>query len=156
VDSDAGTPSYSLRPAVPEDSDFIYAVRVAGLRDYVAQIWGWDDQFQTLRFRDTFDPARYQVILIAGRAVGALSIDWRGDEVFLADIEILPEWRNRGLGSAIIESILTEANRRCLPVSLRVLRVNPARRLYERLGFRVVGETETHYLMSTNRRGPDG
>jgi hypothetical protein len=32
-------------------------------------------------------------------------------------------------------------------VRLRVLRVNPAERLYWRLGFEVVGETESHLLM---------
>jgi len=36
---------------------------------------------------------------------------------------------------------------RWLPVRLRVFRVNPARRFYERLGFVTTGETETHVLM---------
>ncbi len=34
-----------------------------------------------------------------------------------------------------------------LPVRLRVLRTSPARRLYERFGFVMDGETATHVLM---------
>jgi hypothetical protein len=42
---------------------------------------------------------------------------------------------------------LHESDQTQLPVKLRVLKVNPARRLYERLGFIHKGETPTHYLM---------
>ena len=62
-------------------------------------------------------------------------------------IEILPEYQNRGVGSAVIRDVLAQAQAEGLPVGLQVLKVNPARRLYERLGFNVVGETATHYLM---------
>jgi ribosomal protein S18 acetylase RimI-like enzyme len=55
--------------------------------------------------------------------------------------------RGRGLGGAIVRSIVEDATRRRSPVRLQVLRPNPARRLYERLGFRVVGETVTHVEM---------
>ena len=45
-----------------------------------------------------------------------------------------------------------------LPVKLGVLKVNPARRLYERLGFRMVEETEVSYGMAAtppgDRSGP--
>jgi hypothetical protein len=34
-----------------------------------------------------------------------------------------------------------------LPVTMCVLKFNPARRLYERSGFAIVGEIETHYPM---------
>ena len=40
-----------------------------------------------------------------------------------------------------------------MPVELQVLKVNPARRLYGRLGFQVTGETETHYLMQRPTEG---
>jgi ribosomal protein S18 acetylase RimI-like enzyme len=155
VDSNPGTPSYSLRPAVPVDSDFIYAVRVAGLKDYVAQNWGWDESFQAARSRASFNAENYQIIVVDSRDVGALWVESRENELFLADIEILPEWRGRGLGTSIIRDLLGRARVLGRPVSLQVLKINPARRLYERLGFSVVGETETHYLMSTNLRWPD-
>jgi ribosomal protein S18 acetylase RimI-like enzyme len=138
---------YALRPATAHDAAFIYAVRVAGLRSYVEQVWGWDDATQSARFRATFDPDRYQVIVVEGQDVGALSVEQRPNEVFLGDIEILPEWRGRGLGTAILNELVTKAHQSGLPVTLQVLRGNPAQRLYDRIGFRVVGETITHIQM---------
>jgi ribosomal protein S18 acetylase RimI-like enzyme len=65
-------------------------------------------------------------------------------------VEILPAFRGRGLGSAIVRDLLAEAHARSVPVTLQVLKENPrARGLYERLGFAVTGETDTKHLMST-------
>jgi ribosomal protein S18 acetylase RimI-like enzyme len=44
------------------------------------------------------------------------------------------------MGSKLIRSVLAEARAIDLPLSLSVLKANPARRLYERLGFVVVAE----------------
>ena len=71
-----------------------------------------------------------------GRDVGVLCLEREEGGLFLANIEILPPFQNRGIGTRIIEDILASARRDCLPVRLQVLKVNPARRLYERLGIR--------------------
>jgi len=57
------------------------------------------------------------------------------------------------LGAALVRGVTAVADVRGLPVRLQVLKINPARRLYERLGFVVTGETETHDLMA---RPPSG
>jgi ribosomal protein S18 acetylase RimI-like enzyme len=154
VGADADTPIYCLRAATILDAAFIHGLRIAGLREYVAQTWGWDDAVQEARFRAHFDPERYQVVVVDGGDVGAVAVEWRAGEVFLADIEILPDWRGRGLGTAVVGAVLADAERRGLPAALQVLKVNPARRPYERLGFRVVGETPTHYRMRSTGREP--
>ena len=46
--------------------------------------------------------------------------------------------RGRGIGTALVEQVIADAEARAVPVRLGVLEHNPARRLYERLGFRVV------------------
>jgi ribosomal protein S18 acetylase RimI-like enzyme len=138
---------YSLRAAVEKDGDFIFRLRAATLKEVVEQIWGWDDAYQEVRFFEKFDPAQWQVIVVDGRDVGALQV-WREEgEVVLANIQIAPGFQNRGLGSAVIRDTLAGARSDGLPVTLWVLRVNPARRLYERLGFAVVEETPLRYKM---------
>ena len=69
-------------------------------------------------------------------------------ELNLANIRVAPEYQGQGIGTRLIGEMLREAHQQGLPVTLRVLKVNPARRLYERLGFVVVGETQTHHLMA--------
>jgi GNAT superfamily N-acetyltransferase len=140
---------YTLRPATAGDAAFISAVRVAGLRPYVEQVWGWDDRFQAARFRESFDPHRDHVVVVEGQDVGAVSVEPRPHELVVADIELLPAWRGRGLGTVILTELVRQAHQAGLPVALQVLRVNPAQRLYQRLGFRVVGETRTHVQMRT-------
>jgi ribosomal protein S18 acetylase RimI-like enzyme len=71
----------------------------------------------------------------------------RGHELFLGSIELAPEAQRTGIGSSIIRSVLREASQRRVPVRLQVFRQNPARRLYQRLGFHVTGETPTHVEM---------
>ena len=140
---------YTLRSASLDDFEFIHALRISGLRDNVDQIWGWDDADQLARFQRSFDPKQYQVLVAGGHDVGAVAIDWMEDEAFLADLEIMPEWRGRGLGTAVLRALIAEAAARRLPVALQVLKGNPARRLYERLGFLYIAETDTHHHMRT-------
>ncbi len=65
----------------------------------------------------------------------------------LGTIILLPELRGRGIGLCLIEKILERGRQTGRPVVLQVLRLNPARRLYERLGFREIELTPTHHLM---------
>ena len=71
-----------------------------------------------------------------------------GAHLVVGKIELLPEFQRKGVGTVLMKRILGEAQVRRIPVRLQVLRTNtPARRLYERLGFTVSGETETHFQM---------
>jgi len=66
----------------------------------------------------------------------------------LVGIQLLPEFQGRGIGSDLILRELAHAKALGKPLRLQVLRANDrARALYERLGFRVVGETEHHFMM---------
>ncbi len=140
---------YTLRQATETDYAFLYHLHRVTMKDYVAQTWGWDETFQAAIFKDGFDPGHSQIIVVDGRDTGVLSMERRIDTLFLANLRILPEEQRHGLGTEIIKTILAQASREDIPVTLQVLKVNPARHLYERLGFVVTGETTTHYLMST-------
>jgi len=63
------------------------------------------------------------------------------------NIQIMPAYQRQGVGTTVIRDILAKASRKGLPTTLWVMKVNPARELYERLGFEVAEETPTHYRM---------
>ena len=135
---------FEVRQATPGDRDTLYRIKREAMRPYVEQIWGWDEEFQERRFRESYDHTETQVMLVHGRAVGLLRVSERESATFIDQIEIVPEYQGRGIGTALINNVLARGR----PVELDVLKVNvDARRLYERLGFRVTGETETHYNM---------
>jgi ribosomal protein S18 acetylase RimI-like enzyme len=143
----------SLRPATDDDYDFLWWLHCATMRSYVEKTWGWDEQWQARYFHDHFDPPTREVIECGGVPIGCISVEQGEDRIFLAAIEIAPDYQSRGIGTKLIRGLLNEADGRGVPVELQVLKVNLVRRLYERLAFAVVGETETHYLM---RRLPEG
>lgn len=140
-------PKYELRPAIHSDRDFLYRLHVAAMRDLVTQVWGWDEAWQVAYFDDHFAPSGSRVIIVHGVDAGVVAVEWRDTEAFIGTIEILPEYQGRGIGAAVIRQIIAEAKARGLPAALQVLKINPARRLYIRLGFVVTGETATHDLM---------
>ena len=137
----------SVRPATREDYDFFWWLHRVTMKPYVEKTWGWDEQWQAQHFRDHFDPTTREIIECDGVLIGCISVERREHCIFLSVIKIVPDHQNQGIGTKLIRALLNEADGRGAPVELQVLKVNPARRLYERLGFAVVGETETHYLM---------
>ena len=81
--------------------------------------------------------------------VGRISLTQHWRKIFLRDIELMSPERNRGVGTAIINAVLTLARNSDRYVELRVLRCNPAQRLYTRLGFRVIGDDGARLRMRT-------
>ncbi len=140
----------TLRPATEEDEEFCYLVLKTTMRSYVDQIWGWDESWQRTYFRSRFDPDQNEVIVLDGVDVGVFSVEEREDELFISRLYILPAYQRQGIGTYLLQSVLDKGKALGLPVRLQVLVNNPARHLYERLGFRSTGETATHVVMSVH------
>ena len=141
-------PSYSLRPASDADYDFLYDLHAATIKPYVDATWGWNDDMQRIIFRQRWNPTDTQIVVVDHSDVGVIRLRESDTEICLGLIEIHPDYQNRGLGSTIIQDILTEAQRRSLSVHLSVLKANEdARRLYARLGFKIIEEREERYMM---------
>jgi GNAT superfamily N-acetyltransferase len=145
---------YELRDATAADREWLYVLHRSAMHEVVAQTWGeWDEAFQRRFFDEHFALEHRWVIVVGGDDAGMLEVMRESDRIFLENVELAPEFQSRGVGAAVIGDLLREAGGRRVPVELQVARVNPARRLYERLGFVAFGETETHHLM---RALPDG
>lgn len=143
---------WSLRGARPEDRQFLFELNRATMREYVDATWGWDDGEQVAFFDEHFDPTRCQILQVGRIDIGVLAVEERAEEVYLAEIQVLPEWQGRGIGSSVIESLVEYGAASDKPVTLRVLRTNPrAATLYTRLGFEPFREIETHVYL---RREP--
>ena len=136
--------------ASASDHDFLKQLHHAAYREVVTrQFGGWVESDQDAWFEQGLGEATFHVVEKDGAPVGALAVQHAPDHLFLMELQILPECQNQGIGTAVLRSVLERAAALELPVHLRVLRQNRARALYERHGFAVTGDTETHYLMST-------
>jgi ribosomal protein S18 acetylase RimI-like enzyme len=102
---------------------------------------------------ENYPDAVQEILRVNGDAVGWIAIAVRTDEIRLVDIAISRRHRGLGIGTARVRNLLREADAAGKPVRLTVGIMNPAVRLYERLGFRRVGGDQVRYLME---RTPEG
>ena len=141
----------SLREATPEDEPFLLEV-YASTRLEELEGMGWSDdqkqvfiKMQFLARERCYPRVDNRIILFEGRPIGRMQVD-RGEEaILLRDIELLTEFRNRGLGSRLLKDLMNEATSAGKPIQLHVLISSPAVRFYERLGFVRTGD-EAAYL----------
>ena len=134
---------YALRDATHDDEALLYALHRDGLRQYVDATWGWEEEWQRAHFAGQYQANANAIIVRKSSSpqdVGRLSLTRHWRKIFLRDIELIASERNRGIGGAIIGSVLTLAANSGRHVELLVLKCNPAQRLYERMGFRPVSD----------------
>jgi ribosomal protein S18 acetylase RimI-like enzyme len=145
---------HSLRAATAADRDFVKQLLLTTSKEYVEQTWGWNDEIQQLveqDFERWFNPpASGQIVQVEGRDIGYLKVADHEDGVLLDMVLIDPSYQGRGLGTALIAPIVADAHAQGQAVVLQVLKVNPSKRLYERVGFVVTDELPHHYLMRAN------
>lgn len=138
----------TLRVSTQHDTEFLYDLLKASLGPYIIQVYGpWNEEEQRGRFFDATTPGTHQIVELGGASIGCLKVQRNPDAFKLDRVFLLPEYQNLGIGTRLVEDLLREAQGAELPVTLQVFKVNPARTLYERLGFVLTGETETHVLM---------
>lgn len=159
-----------LRPIRPEDRPFLFRVYAETRAAEMALVpWGEAQRqaFLTMQFeaqhrsyQANFAGARFEIVEVGGVAAGRLYVDRGPDETRVVDIALLPEHRGRGVGSALLRDLLAEATASGRCVTIHVEASNPARRLYERLGFVEVGDEGVYRFMRWSPphcgEGPNG
>jgi ribosomal protein S18 acetylase RimI-like enzyme len=107
--------------------------------DAFAELMRLQFQAQTTSYRASFPRARFDIIELDGAPAGRIVVDRPGAEIHIVDQALTPAMRNRGIGTAIMQSLMDEAAGAGLPVRLKVASSNdPSMRLYLRLGFRPI------------------
>ena len=138
----------TLRNASQDDKEFAFQAKRAAFREYVEQVWGWDEDAQRRLHDRRFRAQDFRVISLDANDVGTMSVAIEPDSVYVNQIYVLPGHQGQGIGRRCMLLVLKAAGKLGLPVKLRVLKVNlRAAAFYERLGFTITEETDTHFLM---------
>jgi len=124
-------------------------------QEYVDQYYGgWDDAVQAQLNTSSFESALrmnfFRKVVFGGETVGFMGFNELPDRIAGITVHLYAHARNHGIGSNFLEQITELSRRSGKPAYLKVFKTNPARRLYERFGFGVYGETDSHFLMSYN------
>jgi GNAT superfamily N-acetyltransferase len=137
---------FTLRPASPDEVDLAFAIKRDAMGPHIIAKWGWDEAFQREHHRRQWVEKPWLFICIGNARVGTVSIHWKPDHLRFGEFYIVGNHRGQGLGSLVLASALRQADARRLETRLEILKWNPVRSLYERHGFRVVGENDIHYF----------
>jgi ribosomal protein S18 acetylase RimI-like enzyme len=144
------SPFFTLRLANSDDAPLFYSVIDLTMREFILAIWGrWDEaRVQSEALADSISP-NSQVIQVGNMAVGVLMVERFPTHIQLVQIYLLPEYQKLGIGTTLLQNLITEAKQSQIPVRLKVMAVNPAKLFYEQLGFIVTAKTPEFFSMET-------
>jgi GNAT superfamily N-acetyltransferase len=137
---------YALRPARSDERDFAFEVKRQAMGPHIKVKWGWDEGFQREHHAKRWAEKTWYIVLSANEPAGTVSLDWLPTHLRFGEFYLLAQHRGRGLGTRVLRGALSQADSRELETRLEFLKWNPVGRLYLRHGFRVVGESDIHYL----------
>lgn len=104
-------------------------------------------QLQTAHYRTHYPEASFSLILDGDDRIGRFYVDRTLEDIHLLDLTLVPERRGEGIGTALLQELVAEAQQGRRSVTLYVEIFNPAQRLYHRLGFRTVQDEGVYLRM---------
>lgn len=139
-------PVVVLRQQDDHDRTFLHELYLSRRWAEVSAVPGWNDaqrrafllaqaELQGQHYKKHYPAASFLIIEQVGTAIGRLCVNRQAHDVRIVDIALLPAWHGQGIGTQLLRSLLAEADAERQSCSLSVEQGNPARRLYERLGF---------------------
>ncbi|GGW29373.1 N-acetyltransferase [Streptomyces caelestis] len=132
--------TWAMRPAEPADVEPIAELRAVVMRPDLERLGRFDEHRVRQRLRDGFSPRHTRIIEADGTFAGSVALrpsenDENGH--WLEHFYLSPGLQGRGLGTAVLHTLLTRTDADNALVRLNVLQGSPARRLYERHGFTI-------------------
>lgn len=146
-----------LRAFVAEDESFWREVFFDSIREHFAllnlpkneldALLESQFQAQTTDYRANYPKASNDVILYKNAAAGRVILSRESGDLHLVDIVVLSEFRNLGIGTAILGWLFAESRRSKLPIRFYVEKNNRAVNLYQKLGFKPLADLTSHLQM---------
>lgn len=145
---DASTPpTFELRPATEADFGFARQLYLSSMQPLLTALDAWDPAEIECAFRGYFIPDEIKFVTMDGRDVGWFQVSQTRTELCLDQLHLVEEVRGQGIGTALINRIIDEAEAQGRNVSLSLVKGNQAQALYRRLGFRRRSEDDTKIHM---------
>jgi ribosomal protein S18 acetylase RimI-like enzyme len=147
----------TLRPIGPEDEPFLLALYATTRQLELSQV-PWDDkqkeafvthQFlaQRLHYQSHYPEASYDLVLQNDQPIGRLYVLREAEEMRILDLSLIPESRNQGIGTRLIQGVMEEAKAGNRRLRIYLETFNPSVSLFERLGFRVIQNDNMNLLL---------
>ncbi len=137
---------YKLESASKSDIDRLTDYKLKSILDYADNLSSEELEKinEYVKKNIPLELETYKIICINNKKIGCLLVNKNNDGVLIDEIYLEEDYRNKGIGTDIINKIILEND----IVYLWVYKLNrKAFSLYEKLGFNIIKETETRYFM---------
>jgi GNAT superfamily N-acetyltransferase len=133
----------AVRSPTEDDGVFIESTYYQTQQWIIEKLFGRrGDDVERKRLAETCGQAATRIVAVNDQRAGRLTVNRRPNAIYLEHIYMSAAWQNDGIGTFLISQLVKEARTANIPVKLSTAKINPARRLYERLGFVAVSEGE--------------
>ncbi|PHR89648.1 MAG: GNAT family N-acetyltransferase [Moritella sp.] len=142
------------RLATEQDYDFAFSLKKSAEYEPINAIFGWDEALQQQMHAEEWAAGKPMLICIDGIAVGSYKIEINADYIHFCRFFLLPEHQGKGIGSKVLNQLITLAKEQQLPCKLSHLQGNRVGELYARFGF-VIDDSDSQFVymsrvLSTN------
>ena len=141
----------ALRTASPQDFEYCKRLYFAGMTKIIEELH-LNMAAHAGSFREQWALTQVRIITFDGSDVGWLQRIIQDDVLFVAQLFVDGPFQRKGIGTEVMHRLIGEAARLNQAVCLAVVKINPALRLYERLGFQITHEDDRKFYM---KRDPD-
>ena len=138
---------YSLRKGEASDKDWLLDLYRATLRSAIENTWGWDEAFQQENFNIHLSPEKFEIISINDNHIGGFLLVEEVDNLWLEMLLIHPDHQGMGVGKKVIEQLQRQSITKNKVLKLSVIKANPVKLFYEKLGFQLYEEDEAMFKM---------
>lgn len=140
-------PGFVLRPATFADFDFAKTLYFASMQPLLTALGAWNEARAYASFRAYFKPEEVRMIIVDGADIGWIQVSEADGGLHLDQLHLTESRRNQGIGTWLIKQTQEKARKKGMSLRLSFVRGNRAAVLYERLGFRHVGNNATKMHM---------
>lgn len=151
-------PSLHLRPIAQSDEEVLCRIYGSTRSEEMTRVVNWSPaqkqaflqgQFRAQHqyYMEHYPGAWFWLLVLEGEIIGRLYLQAQHTDgsVRIIDITLLPQWRNQGMGQQLLRDIMGFAAQLARPITIHVESFNPAKRLYQRMGFKLVSVTNGVY-----------
>ncbi len=137
----------TLRKSTANDSDFVNYLTRRVMKEYVDATWNGSEEKERYYSLNKCNPSTTRIIQCGGEDIGRVTVTYSTDCITLEGIHISETFQGKGIGSRLVKQIIDEATDMRLPLELILLKANPVKELYERIGFHTYKEDVYRFYM---------
>jgi GNAT superfamily N-acetyltransferase len=136
----------AFRPASTQDFQYCKRLYFTGMTEIIEELQ-LNMAAQAVGFREQWELTQVRIITFNSSDVGWLQSTMQDDVLFVAQLFVDGPFQRKGIGTEVMHRLIGEAARLNQAVCLAVVKINPALRLYERLGFKITHEDDRKFYM---------